>query len=117
MLIIPSELETVEKFLIEFRACCPPDGPHIVKRDKNNEFIEKCGITPAEIRDILLKKLSESHNKKEPQNDPSSEHSNGVTYVFLYPWQEYTIYIKLKAPFREYERSTPYGCVCISFHD
>ncbi len=42
---IPPELSTAKDFLEEFRACCPLDGPIIVSRDNNDEFLERSAIS------------------------------------------------------------------------
>jgi hypothetical protein len=114
---IPPDLNTVEKFLEEFRASCPVDGPYIVDRDEYTEFIEESGIQDSEITKIVLENLNKSHYFKGPNKDRSNVHVEGIIYEFKYRWDDYIIYVKLKVPIQNSLRTDPLGCLCLSFHE
>ena len=110
---IPPELGTVEKFLEELGAISGLfPSITILSRRKNNDFIQKSGITEEEINDIIFKKLNKTHYKSGPEQDRDRQFPSGVLYTFVYPWQKYKIYIKIKILIRG-RRSA----ICLSFHD
>lgn len=114
---IPPELSTVDKFLEEFRASCPVDGPYIVDRDEYTEFVEESGIQDSEITKIVLEDLNNSHYYRGPTEERSNIYTQGIIYEFKYRWENFMIYIKLKVPIQTSLRSDPLGCLCLSFHD
>lgn len=113
---IPPEFSTAKDFLEEFRVCCPLDGPIIVSRDNNDEFLERSAIS-LKVFYKIIKGLNKSHYFAGPEKDPSPAHNTGITYTFKYPWEEFIIYIKLKVPIDTSVRTHPLGCICLSFHE
>ena len=112
---IPPELNTAEGFLDEFRACKRVYGIQLNwNYFKNREFAEKSGITEEEIQQILLEKLGPENYKKGPTEERNIEHyAPGIIYEFIYPWQGYRIYFKLKIAIRGNSRIS----FCMSCHD
>jgi len=110
---IPPELDTVEKFLDELRSICGliPDID-ILQRLKNVDFIQRSGITKDEINDIIFNRLNKTHYKSGPETEKDKNFPLGVVFSFIYQWEKYEIYIKIKIFIRE--RRT---AICISFHD
>ena len=110
---IPPEIETVDKFLEELKSRCGliPDI-EVVQRRKNLEFIEKSGITREEIVDIIFHKLSKKHYKKGPTPERDNRFPPGIYYEFIYHWEKYDIFIKIKIFLENFRYP-----ICISFHD
>jgi len=109
---VPPELQDAESFLEEFRACTWGDVVWS-RYYKNTDFIEQSGITKEEINDIILVRLNKSHRKKGPEEERDSTHPDGIIYVFEYPWESKTLYIKLKIMIKGTQRMT----LCMSFHE
>jgi len=110
----PSDLVPVERFLEEYRACAG-SNPYVLKNNKNRTFFESSGITAQQINDILNIHLKSEHCYAGPEMDADHTRPAGAVYKFKYPWNEYTIYIKLKVPNDEKLRLK--ATICFSFHE
>lgn len=113
MKIPPGKIKEIEKFLEDFR-CCSRPRVNFAEYDKNDIFFANSGISPQEVQEILLKKLSWKHYKKGPEPERNPNHPQGIVYHFIYPWENYEIYIKLKI---FYNKLGQMSAICISFHD
>jgi len=112
-MIPPGKRKEIEKFLEDFR-CCSRPNVEIADYKKNDRFIANSGITQEEVREILLEKLSWEHYKKGPEPERNPNHPQGIVYHFVYHWESYDIYIKLKV----YDNKLgQLSAICISFHD
>ena len=112
MNISPALKKQIEDFLEEFREGSQ-STPDIADRDINDDFRIRSGISFKEVQEILLKRLSSAHYKEGPKPERDPEHTQGIIYIFEYPWDDYQIYIKLKV---FHHLGIKLG-ICLSFHD
>lgn len=112
MSISPELKNQIEDFLEDFREDAGT-SPDIADRDNYDDFRIRSGISFDEMREILLKKLSSSHYLAGPEPERDPKFPQGIIYKFIYPWENYEIYIKLKI---YYHLGFKIG-ICLSFHD
>ncbi|KAA3617554.1 MAG: hypothetical protein D8M58_01670 [Calditrichaeota bacterium] len=112
---VPDDMDTVQKFLDEYRACCGND-PLIKRTGKNREFRENYPLSLEEIVDILRNQLTVDHCYQGPEKeDDQNRNLPGAVCKFKYPWESILIFIKLKVP--EDVNLRRERTICLSFHE
>ena len=101
----------IELFLSELRKSIAAKRFVVIPRDKNNAFLARCGMTPAE-RERLVAGLTVRAYASGPEYDRDYPSEQDI-WKFRMHYSGRDIYIKLKLVAKE----TGYYAKCLSFHD
>lgn len=101
----------IDLFLLELKKAIASGRFAVIPRDKNNAFLARCGMTPAE-RERVVANLTYREYASGPEHDRDYPEEQDI-WKFRKQYDGKEIYIKLKLVAKE----SGYYAKCLSFHD
>ena len=101
----------IELFLLELKKAVASKQFAVIPREKNNAFLARCGMTPAE-REELVAGLTSHDYMSGPEYDRDYPKEQDI-WKFKKRFGRREIYIKLKLV----TKGNGYYAKCLSFHD
>ncbi len=101
----------IELFLLELKQAIANRRFVVIPREKNNAFLARCGMTPAE-RERVVANLTSRDYASGPEYDRDYPEDRDI-WKFKKRYDGKDIYIKLKLVAKE----SGFYAKCLSFHD
>lgn len=101
----------IELFLLELKKSIANKRFVVIPREKNNVFLARCGMTPAE-REWLVANLTSRDYASGPEHDRDYPEERDI-WKFKKRYGGREVYIKLKLLAKE----SGFYAKCLSFHD